>query len=87
MSAGLECYIQERDDGFYYGIEKGVARHPLSDLTDDDFDEWGPFKTVADLKRDFQQHANPGGFSVELKTIDYDEFDRQWNAVPKRSPW
>lgn len=68
MSTGLECYIQERPDGFYYEIER--------------IGEFGPFATVKDLKRDMGTKPNPGAISMlTLLTIDKAEFDRRWSSV------
>jgi hypothetical protein len=73
MSTGLDAFIEERPDGFYFGIERWDEREA--------YNVEGPFATVADLARAFQQHANPGGFSVDLTTTTHDEFERQWDAV------
>jgi hypothetical protein len=77
MSTGLDAFIEEREDGWYFGIEDPSVHR----LADTEYIEEGPFATVALLVAAYRRHPNPGGHSVDLKTIDYDEFERQWNEA------
>lgn len=78
MSTGLDAWIEERDDGFWFGIED-----PFSHRFDPEYNVEGPFATVADLVRAWRQHANPGGMSVDLKTMTHEEFNDRWNEASK----
>lgn len=77
MSTGLECFIEERADGWYFGVED-PSSHRLADI---EFIEEGPFATVAEMLRAYRKHANPGGFSLDLLTTSEEEFERQWNGT------
>ena len=80
MSTGLDAYISQDNEGrFFFGIED-----PMSNSLDPDYIEEGPFTTVEALHQAFNRHANPGGWSIELAVMDYDEFDRQWDALTDR---
>lgn len=72
MSTGLDCYIEQRTGGWYFGIED-----PASYRYDPEYREEGPFATVAEMRRAFRRHANPGGYRVTCD--DQDAFDREWN--------
>lgn len=75
MSTGLECFIEERKDGWWFGIED-PNNHRLADI---EFIEEGPFPTIAAMLQAYRRHTNPGGFSLDLLTTSEAEFEREWN--------
>ncbi|MFL5313053.1 MAG: hypothetical protein ACJ79H_21685 [Myxococcales bacterium] len=79
MSTGLDCRIEERSDGWYFEIED-----PASHRFNPEYNEEGPFATVADLVRAYRRHPNPGGFDLTLLRTPREEFDRQWNEAWRR---
>jgi hypothetical protein len=79
MSTGLDCSIFETEKGFFFEIED-----PASNSLDPDYFTYGPFSTVEVLAREFNKHPNPGGYSIDLRTMDYDEFEKEFDAALNR---
>ncbi len=84
MSTGAECNFWETEQGeWYYRLQ----HWPYGD--NDEFSKYGPFSSFAAAKRDLSRHPNPGGYSVDAKTLKGKEEAYGWpgGVKPEWPDW